>query len=1005
MKSNRRHTSNSLKEPLHSRSRIFLFLVCSLFILSISSGVAVIGNVGQLSRRQVRLLETKDEIWKKVESDTLAIRTEQAYPKAFQTYELNPEKLTKVLADVPMEFTEAASASQALIALPMPDGSFSKFRIEESPVMAAELEAQFPQIRSYRGQGIDDPTATARFDWTPFGLNAIVVSSSGTVFIEPYSQDDTQHYMSFFKEELTDGFNSPQCQVTDELAGDLARQLGGVQPMAAPVGTSLRTYRLAIATTVEYTNNSTYGGNKSSTLTKLNSIVNLINAIYEREVSIRFQLVSGELSIIFDAEPDGFTNGTVSTMLSQCPGVLNAAIGSSAYDIGHVFGLSGAGSSAGIAQVAVVCGASKGAGASILGIALVTGNFSIDSGLVAHEFGHQFSALHSFNSTSSGCNGNRSASAAFEPGSGSTIMAYPGICSPENLQNNADNYFHGGSFDSIANYAAGGGAPCASATSTGNNAPVVSAGPDFTIPMGTPFTLTALGSDPDGDPLTYCWEEMDLGTASPPMTDDGSRPLFRSLPPTTSQSRTFPKLSSILNNTSTIGETLPSTTRAMNFRVTARDNRAAGGGVGSDAMVLTVTSAAGPFLVTSPNTAVSWSGGSTQNVTWNVAGTSSVPVSCANVRISLSTDGGSTFPTLLADNTPNDGSQAIAVPNVSTSNARIKVEAIGNVFFDVSNANFTITAGTTPTQYQGFLDAAGCGIITGWAWDANQPNSVISVDIYDGATLVVTQQANLFREDILNAGIGNGFHGFSFTVPQSLKNGQAHSIKAQFHGTSTQLGNSPRTINCTGGAVNYQGYHDGAGCGTISGWAWDANDPNNPINVDIYDGGVLVATVPSIQFRPDLVTAGIGNGFHGFSFTVLSSMKDGQAHAITVKFPGTSTNLNNTPRTITCNGAAPVFQGEHEVANCSVISGWAWDANDPNSPINVAIFSDGQLIATVLAIQFRQDLVNMGIGNGYHAFVFNVPQSLKNGQTHSIRVRFSGTSTSLTNTPRSITCP
>jgi fibronectin type 3 domain-containing protein len=327
------------------------------------------------------------------------------------------------------------------------------------------------------------------------------------------------------------------------------------------------------------------------------------------------------------------------------------------------------------------------------------------------------------------------------------------------------------------------------------------------------------------------------------------------------------------------------------------------------------------------------------------------------------------------------------------------------------NASLTFTAGiwsfsvqTEPANYQGYLDAAGCGIITGWAWNANLPNTVINVDIFDGGNFIISIPANLFREDIVNAGIGNGFHGFSFTVPSSLKNGQPHNIRALFAGTGTELTNSPRTINCSGAPPLYQGYHDAAGCNTIAGWAWDANDPDNPINVDIYDGTTLIATVPSIQFRPDLVTAGIGNGFHGFSFTLPASLKDGQPHSIRVKFPGTNTDLNNTPRTISCSGAPPAYQGFHDGADCNVISGWAWDANDPDQPINVAIYADGQLMATVLAIQFRQDLVNAGIGNGYHGFVFNTPASLKDGQAHSIRVRFSGTNTDLSSTPRIITC-
>lgn len=300
-------------------------------------------------------------------------------------------------------------------------------------------------------------------------------------------------------------------------------------------------------------------------------------------------------------------------------------------------------------------------------------------------------------------------------------------------------------------------------------------------------------------------------------------------------------------------------------------------------------------------------------------------------------------------------------------------------------------------QFQGFHDGAGCNTIQGWAWDAKNPAGTLNVDIYDGTTLIGTTPANMYREDLLNA-LGSPNHGFSFLTPASLKNGAAHTINVKFAGTNTSLSNTSRTIHCSL-AANLQGRHDGQGCNAIEGWAWDSNDPNGTVNVDIYDGTTLLASVACTLYRQDLADV-FGSPYHGFIFHTPASLRDGQLHTVTVKFGGTNINITlDTPRTTSCTSSTTNYQGNHDVADCSFISGYAWDANDDQGTLNAAIYVDGNFMVVVPAQQAYP-----GIGSGFHGFKFAVPASLKNGQPHSIQVKFSGTTTSLSNSPRSITC-
>ncbi len=627
---------------------------------------------------------------------------------------LNEIELRKLLRAAPLEFTEAARETRVVVTLPMPDGTVARFRVVESPVMAASLAAQFSDTKTYRGRGVDDPTATTRFDLSPAGFHAIVLTSKGTTIIEPAALGRRGEYLSYDQRDAPQKAGTFSCLLlgAEHASAQPLRQLPRKSTASLGVfsGTTLLTYRLALAATAEFTQ--TYGGGTvSGALSAMTTMINAVNAIYERDLGIRLMLVANETSIIFtNPATDGYTSDDVPTLLSQNQVVLDQRIGSANYDLGMVMDgrafafQPGKFIFQGAANFQSACGAGqKGRAATILRSTEPSTISAI--WVVAHELGHLFGALHTFNSTLDDCGPSRFPQVAYEPGSGSTIMGYRGgvlpdgtyypLCFGDDLLS-TDNYFHTASIEQIFNFTTfGNGSNCPVLTNTQNSPPNVDAGSDYTIPANTPFALTASASDLEADGVTYCWEQFDLGAAGPPHTDNGNRPIFRSFAPVPYPTRTFPRLSDILSGTATFGESLPTTNRTMNFRVTVRDNHPGGGGVNTGAMQVNVVSSSGPFAVTQPGSSTTWLAGSNQTVTWNVANTSNAPVTCANVRVLLSIDGGNSFPFTLASSTPNTGTATITVPNTPTSSARVKVEAIDNIFFNISLPNFRITPNST----------------------------------------------------------------------------------------------------------------------------------------------------------------------------------------------------------------------------------------------------------------------------------------------------------------------
>lgn len=607
-------------------------------------------------------------------------------PVKFRTLNLNIPDLKSLLQSAPLEKNVHPKNSNSVISLPMPDGTFLRFKFVDSPIMEDGLAVQFPEIKTYMGQGIDDPYSSVRFDITPLGFHAMIFSERGTVFIDPYAKGDNFNYISYFKTDFrTD--KQMTCELIDD--GHMEKNHAPYSPDMLAEG-ELRTYRTVIACTGEYA--AYFGGTQAAALAAIVVSLNRVNGVYEKEASVRMVLVANNIAVVYtNSSTDPYTNGNGNTMLGQNQTTCDQQIGTANYDIGHVFSTGGGG----VAFLGCVCVAGNKARGVTGSGAPVGDPYDID--YVAHEMGHQFGGNHTFNSTTSSCGGgNRNNNTAYEPGSGSTIMAYAGICGSTDLQPNSDPYFHTKSLDEIINYTSlAGGNSCPVTTNTGNHNPVVTMPPDgFAIPRSTPFELTGTATDQDLDVLSYCWEQYDLGPGGAPGSPVNNAPIFRSFNPVATGYRVFPKLSNLLNNTTTIGELLPTYDRSLTFRLTARDNRVGGGGRGTGTIAFGVDATAGPFLVTSPNTNVTWNTPYPQTVTWNVANTNAATVNCATVDILLSTDGGNTFSTVLVSGTPNDGSQQVTLPNVNSTTARIKVKAVGNIFFDISNTNFTMSTAT-----------------------------------------------------------------------------------------------------------------------------------------------------------------------------------------------------------------------------------------------------------------------------------------------------------------------
>ncbi|MBT7425740.1 MAG: hypothetical protein HN779_06785, partial [Flavobacterium sp.] len=577
---------------------------------------------------------------------TDALKYRKSIPTNFKVYELDVQKFKN-------EILVAKINESTIIELPTLDG-IKRFSFKEASSLSKGLALKFPVIKSYVAQGIDDPSATARFSFGTDGFHGVIFyTDKPSFYIDPYTKNYNS-YISYSRSSLPQRDHDFSCEVDEQLD---AKKMVVSSQRNADDGL-LRIFRLALVCSGEYAqfhlndqgiaSDASDADKKAAVLSAMNTSMTRINGVYERDLGVRMEIVDNNDQVIFlDAATDAITDGNAGTMINQVQTICDNTIGTANYDIGHIFSIGGAG----LAGLGVVC-VSGNKARGVTGIGTPMGDpYDID--YVSHEMGHQFGANHTQNNP---CNRNNST--AVEPGSASTIMGYAGICLPD-VQNNSDDHFHSVSITEMWNKIQT-SASCAVTISTGNSAPVIVESEDYSIPKSTPFVLRGNASDVNSNNvLSYNWEQTDTEVASmPPASTSTSGPAFRSNSSISSPNRYMPALPTVIaGSISSTWEVVPSVAREMNFSLVVRDNATGGGNSARDDMKVTTVDIT-PFTVDGPSTNEEWLVGSNQTLNWVVGATDQAPVNTQNVTILLSTDGGVTFPITLAANTPNDGSEA-----------------------------------------------------------------------------------------------------------------------------------------------------------------------------------------------------------------------------------------------------------------------------------------------------------------------------------------------------------
>lgn len=775
----------------------------------------------------------------------------QAFPKDFTLFDLSIVPLRQQLFSI---VGDNAAQRTTVISLPNTKGKMEQFKVVEASNFEPALQARYPEIRAFSGSSLETPGSLLKISISPLGIQTTVFRADGpNEYIEPYSQDGKTY--AIFQSSRKKGDLPWLCSTPDQqLALELNRQvyLNRTESSAG----QLKTMRLAQSCNGEYANyfGATSVAGEGLVLAAFNATLTRTNGCYEKDLAIHLNLIPTTTQVIYyNPTTDPYT--TMGAWNGQLQATLNSVIGAANYDIGHMFGASGGGGNAGC--IGCVCNdANKGSGITSPADGIPQGdNFDID--YVAHEVGHQLGANHTFSMSLESAGVNK------EVGSGITIMGYAGITGQDVAPHSID-IFHQASIQQVQVNMVGKTCPVTTSLASTNATPVVATPTPYTIPITTPFELTGSATDANtSDVLTYCWEQNDNSTttgansvASPTKV---TGPNWLTFPATTSPTRTFPRLSTILAGLSVTGplpggdaganiEALSSVARTLNFRLTVRDNvpyssaNLVVGQTNFADVAITVSAAVGPFLITSHNTAATLTAGQVETLTWSVNGTTGAPTNTSNVEILISTDGGTTFTTLLAS-TANDGTESFTVPNTPSSQVRFKVRAIGNIYFDINNANLTIIppafgfgfTQTTPATaacpapnsmsitlntvsnggYTGNISLTASGNPAGTTVSFNP--STVAVGGSTVVTLNGTNTLNAGTYTITVAGTATGAPNQTASLSFTVNAGSGPTITTQPANQTGCLGGSVTyTVAASGGTYQWQ-LNTGSGFANISG--------------------------------------------------------------------------------------------------------------------------------------------------------------------------------------------